>query len=109
MGLKLPGLIYTKDGVSTGFWTGAGWCIVFVLLDIALSALTYYTVELPCRKWINAKWGKPFKTAVITGGRIIVDAFGLVASSCDKMADEFCTCLYLFANNLKPSIAKVRA
>jgi peptidoglycan/LPS O-acetylase OafA/YrhL len=57
MGLKLPGLVYNKFSATTTFWTGAGYCIVYMMLVIGLASLTYYTIEKPCRKYINAKWG----------------------------------------------------
>jgi peptidoglycan/LPS O-acetylase OafA/YrhL len=65
IGLKLPGLVYMKDTVSTTFWIGTAWCLVNVLIVIGVSSITYYTIENPCRKWINAKWGKQLKPAIV--------------------------------------------
>jgi peptidoglycan/LPS O-acetylase OafA/YrhL len=61
MGVKLPGLIYPANptvSATTGFWTGAGYCLINILLVIGISSLSYYKIEKPCRKFINAKWGK---------------------------------------------------
>ena len=59
IGLKLPGLIYDKNNqATTGFLYGVGYCFIYLLLVIGLASLTYYTIEKPARKWINAKWGK---------------------------------------------------
>jgi len=57
---KLPGLVYSnpQETATTSFWIGAGYCSVYVLLVIGIASLTYYTVEKPCRKLINRKWGK---------------------------------------------------
>lgn len=57
-GIKLPGLIYAEHSASTSFWTGVGYCLIYLILVIGLSSLTYYTIEKPARKYINAKWGK---------------------------------------------------
>jgi peptidoglycan/LPS O-acetylase OafA/YrhL len=57
-GLKLPGLVYKENSVTTTFRIGAGWCLVYMLIVIGLASLTYFTVEKPCRRYINAKWGK---------------------------------------------------
>jgi peptidoglycan/LPS O-acetylase OafA/YrhL len=56
--IKLPGVQYIKDSASTGFWTGAGYCLIYISILVGLSSLTYYCIEKPCRKFINAKWGK---------------------------------------------------
>ncbi len=58
MGLKLPGVKYSNYFASAGFWMGLGYCLIYIILVIGLSSLTYYTIEKPCRKYINAKWGK---------------------------------------------------
>jgi peptidoglycan/LPS O-acetylase OafA/YrhL len=58
-GLKLPGLVYKEDHSATsGFWTGAGYCLIYMTIVIGLASLTYYTIEKPCRKFFNRKWGK---------------------------------------------------
>jgi peptidoglycan/LPS O-acetylase OafA/YrhL len=58
MGLKLPGLIYKDQSATAGFWVGAGYCLIYMFIVIGLASLTYYTIEKPCRKLINRKWGK---------------------------------------------------
>jgi peptidoglycan/LPS O-acetylase OafA/YrhL len=57
-GLKLPGLVYANHSATTNFLTGAGYCFIYVCAVIGLSSLSYYGIEKPCRKWINARWGK---------------------------------------------------
>jgi len=37
---------------------GAGYALIYVVLLIGLSSLSYYFIEKPCRKYINASWGK---------------------------------------------------
>ena len=56
--IKLPGVQYTNAGATTGFLVGVGYCLLNMFILIGLSSLTYYGVEKPCRKYINAKWGK---------------------------------------------------
>ena len=56
-GLKLPGLVYTGQSATTGFWRGTGYCLIYMVIVIGLASLTYYTIEKPCRKFINRKWG----------------------------------------------------
>jgi peptidoglycan/LPS O-acetylase OafA/YrhL len=57
--IKLPGYIYPeKAAANAGFWTGAGYCMIYISILIGLSSLSYYFIEKPCRKYINARWGK---------------------------------------------------
>jgi len=56
--IKLPGVKYLQHSATTNFWTGLGYCLVFLILHIGVSSVTYYKIEKPCRKYINAKWGK---------------------------------------------------
>lgn len=46
-----------------------GWmiCLVFVAFTLLVSFLTYRFVEVPARKWINARWGR--KAALATAGK----------------------------------------
>ncbi|HLA59308.1 MAG TPA: acyltransferase, partial [Puia sp.] len=57
-GLKLPGLVYNDQFATTGFWTGTGYCLIYIVIVTGLASLTYYTIEKPCRKLINRKWGR---------------------------------------------------
>jgi peptidoglycan/LPS O-acetylase OafA/YrhL len=57
-GVKLPGLRYAAHSATVGFWLGSGYCLIYVGIVIGLSSITYYSIEKPCRKLINAKWGK---------------------------------------------------
>jgi len=56
--IKLPGVQYTNGSATTGFLTGSGYCLIYLILIVGVSSLTYYGVEKPCRKYINEKWGK---------------------------------------------------
>jgi peptidoglycan/LPS O-acetylase OafA/YrhL len=57
--INLPGVNYPKDATPiTGFWVGAGYCLLYIFILIGVSSLTYYYIEKPCRKYINARWGK---------------------------------------------------
>jgi peptidoglycan/LPS O-acetylase OafA/YrhL len=62
LGIKLPGLVYpisnTNNTATTSFWIGVGYCLIYMMFVIGVASLTYFTIEKPCRKWINAKWGK---------------------------------------------------
>jgi peptidoglycan/LPS O-acetylase OafA/YrhL len=58
IGLKLPGVHYANNSASTSFWIGLGYCLIYLMVVIGLSSLTYFGIEKPCRKFINAKWGK---------------------------------------------------
>ncbi|HET7000219.1 MAG TPA: hypothetical protein VFI33_02875, partial [Puia sp.] len=57
-GLKLPGLVYDGQSATTGFWRGTGYCLIYMAIVIGLASLTYYSIEKPCRKFINRKWGR---------------------------------------------------
>jgi peptidoglycan/LPS O-acetylase OafA/YrhL len=57
-GVKLPGLVYAEHSASASFLTGTGYCLINICLVVGLSCLSYYGIEKPCRKWINAKWGR---------------------------------------------------
>jgi peptidoglycan/LPS O-acetylase OafA/YrhL len=55
---KLPGVTYGDRSNTAGFWTGFSYNLIYVLIVIGIASLTYYGIEKPCRKYINAKWGK---------------------------------------------------
>jgi peptidoglycan/LPS O-acetylase OafA/YrhL len=57
--IKLPGVSYPKDAAPvTSFWAGAGYCLIYLIVLIGVSSLTYFYIEKPFRKYINARWGK---------------------------------------------------
>ena len=56
--IKLPGVKYLEHTSSANFWVGLGYCLAFLIIHIGISSITYYTIEKPCRKYINARWGK---------------------------------------------------
>jgi peptidoglycan/LPS O-acetylase OafA/YrhL len=57
-GIKLPGLVYANNSATTSFGIGVGYCLIYITLVVGLASLTYFTIEKPCRKFINAKWGR---------------------------------------------------
>jgi peptidoglycan/LPS O-acetylase OafA/YrhL len=57
-GKKLPGIIYQDRLIARNFLVWLGYYLVSLILIIGFASLTYYTVEKPCRKYINAKWGR---------------------------------------------------
>lgn len=57
-GIRLPGVTGTVRGkFNIDFPHGLGYCAIYLLLLVALSTLTYYGIEKPCRKFINRHWG----------------------------------------------------
>ncbi len=57
-GLRLPGTVGIGRGKQNiAFSSGAVYCAVYLLALVALSTITYYCIERPCRKFINRKWG----------------------------------------------------
>lgn len=57
--VRLPGVNYAKDGTATtSFHVAAGYTAMFMVALIGLASLSYYFIEKPCRKYINARWGK---------------------------------------------------
>jgi peptidoglycan/LPS O-acetylase OafA/YrhL len=53
-GLRLPGVTgFGRGKQNIDFASGLGFCIIYLILLIAISSLSYYTIELPCRRWIN--------------------------------------------------------
>jgi peptidoglycan/LPS O-acetylase OafA/YrhL len=55
-GFRLPGVTGNARGKFTiDFWPGLGYCAIYLLLLVAIASATYYLVERPCRKWINAR------------------------------------------------------
>jgi len=56
--IKLPFVHYSNGPGTINFWLGAVYCLIDLIVLTGLSSLTYYGIEKPCRKFINAKWGK---------------------------------------------------
>ncbi len=57
-GLRLPGVTgFGRGKQNIAFGSGLIYCIIYLLLLIAISSVTYYVIENPCRKFINRKWG----------------------------------------------------
>lgn len=57
-GLRLPGVTgFGRGKQNIAFGSGFGYCLVYILLLIAISSITYYCIEVPCRRYINKKWG----------------------------------------------------
>jgi len=61
-GFRLPGVTGNARGrFNIDFWPGLGYCVIYLLLLVGLASLTYYVVERPCRKWINARNPVPLR------------------------------------------------
>ncbi|HLY68956.1 MAG TPA: hypothetical protein VKR53_04460, partial [Puia sp.] len=57
-GLRLPNVIgFGRGKQNIAFGSGLLYCIIYLLLLVGISSLTYYFIENPCRKFINRKWG----------------------------------------------------
>jgi peptidoglycan/LPS O-acetylase OafA/YrhL len=55
-GVRLPGVTGNARGrFNIDFWPGLGYCVIYLLLLVGIASVTYYLVERPCRKWINAR------------------------------------------------------
>ncbi len=61
-GLRLPGVVgFGRGKQNINFSNGLGYCLIYLILLIGISSITYYAVEQPCRKWINRLGNKPFR------------------------------------------------
>jgi len=57
-GLRLPGVVgFGRGKQNIAFGSGLVYCMLYLLLLVGISSLTYYFIEKPCRKFINRKWG----------------------------------------------------
>ncbi len=57
-GLRLPGVTgFGRGRQNIAFASGLGYCIIYLLLLIGISTITYYLLETPCRRYINKRWG----------------------------------------------------
>jgi peptidoglycan/LPS O-acetylase OafA/YrhL len=57
-GLRLPGTVgFGRGKQNISFASGLGYCLLYLVLLLAISSLTYYAIEQPCRKWINRLGG----------------------------------------------------
>jgi len=55
-GVRLPGVTGNARGkFNIDFWPGLGYCLVYLVLLVGIATVTYYVIERPCRKWINAR------------------------------------------------------
>ena len=53
-GLRLPGVVgFGRGKMNIEFVSGLGYFFIYLVLLLAISSITYYTIEQPCRKWIN--------------------------------------------------------
>ncbi len=53
-GLRLPGVVgFGRGKQNIAFASGLGYCLIYLVLLLSISTITYYTIEQPCRKWIN--------------------------------------------------------
>ena len=61
-GFRLPGVTGNARGrFNIDFWPGLGYCMIYLLLLVGIASVTYYVVERPCRKWINARNPVPLR------------------------------------------------
>ena len=59
-GLRLPGVVgFGRGKQNINFSSGLGYALIYLVLLIGISSITYYTIEQPCRKWINRLADKP--------------------------------------------------
>jgi peptidoglycan/LPS O-acetylase OafA/YrhL len=57
-GWRLPGVTGTARGkFNIDFGPGLFYCVIYLVLLVALASITYYVIERPCRKFINQYWG----------------------------------------------------
>jgi peptidoglycan/LPS O-acetylase OafA/YrhL len=57
-GWRLPGVTGAVRGkFNIDFGPGLLYCMVYLVLLVALASITYYLVERPCRRYINDRWG----------------------------------------------------
>lgn len=57
-GIRLPGVTGLGRGkFNIDFSSGLRYCVVYLLTLVAISTITYYGVEKPCRRFINRVWG----------------------------------------------------
>jgi peptidoglycan/LPS O-acetylase OafA/YrhL len=57
-GSRLPGVTgFGRGKQNIAFSSGLMYCVVYLLLLVGISTITYYAVERPCRQYINRKWG----------------------------------------------------
>jgi peptidoglycan/LPS O-acetylase OafA/YrhL len=55
-GYRLPGVTGNARGkFNIDFWPGLGYCVVYLLLLVVIASVTYFGIERPCRRWINAR------------------------------------------------------
>lgn len=53
-GLRLPGVVGVGRGKQNiDFTSGLGFCIIYLVLLLIISSVTYFAIEQPCRRWIN--------------------------------------------------------
>jgi peptidoglycan/LPS O-acetylase OafA/YrhL len=61
-GVRLPGVSGNARGrFNIDFWPGLGYCIVYLLLLVGIASVTYFVIERPSRKWINARNPVPLR------------------------------------------------
>jgi peptidoglycan/LPS O-acetylase OafA/YrhL len=54
--LKILGITFKdNEAHEVPFYTGLLACILFLLMIIIVSSITYYLIEKPCRRWLNKK------------------------------------------------------
>ena len=53
-GLRLPGVVgFGRGKQNIDFTSGMGFCLIYLVLLLIISSVTYFAIEQPCRRWIN--------------------------------------------------------
>jgi peptidoglycan/LPS O-acetylase OafA/YrhL len=70
-GWRLPGVTgFGRGKQNIEGWSGLMYCAIYLLLLVAVSSVTYYVIESPCRKFINKKWGnRKFDNVIAANAR----------------------------------------
>jgi peptidoglycan/LPS O-acetylase OafA/YrhL len=56
-GWRLPGVTGASRGkFNIDFGPGLMYCVIYLVLLVALASVTYYVIERPCRTFINRHW-----------------------------------------------------
>jgi peptidoglycan/LPS O-acetylase OafA/YrhL len=65
-GMRLPNVVgYGRGKQNIDFGSGLIYCGIYLVGLVAISTITYFAIENPCRKFINRKWGnKKFNNVV---------------------------------------------
>ena len=58
-GVRLPGVTgFGRGKMNIDLGHGILYCSIYLVLLISISAGSYYFIEVPCRKFLNRRWGR---------------------------------------------------